>query len=340
MKKISGFIQKGFILMIAATVSLNAGCSSGNKPYSGSLVLTVDGTKIYMDEMMYHVMLAAMQGELYASFVGNGEGYWNMKTEDGSTMREAMKNMALENAVKYQLFYQLALKDGYTLTEGGKQQDKGKVDNILNNMGEEQLNTIGLTKEKLLSIQDKITIASKYYDNYVNNLGVDEEAIKTQYKATDYKQYDIQYIYAGKENKEALTIILEAAKTAEDITALAKDTVLNYGKLSFLEGDNTFGEESGLEETIKVMDVGEVSDIVETVKGFYIIKLVDNTSTRIYDTAVKKAVDHAVDTAFDSAYESLKKEHKIEIKENVWNKVEIDKTIINSIIKATGNIGE
>ena len=329
-----GFIHISLFLLTAVFLLFSTGCSLNNRPYSQTLAFVVDDSKVYMDEMMYHVLLAAMQGELYASFVGNGENYWDMKNEDGSTMREALKEMALTNAVRYELFYQLAQKEGYTLSQEEKEQSKSKADNIVGNMGEEQVKALGLTKEKLLVIQEKIAVATKYYDSFVKKLKVDEAAVKAEINETDYKQYDIEYIYAGKENKEALEALLVKAQKTEDITTLGKEGILNSGKISFLEGDNTFGDETNLEGIILAMNPGEVSDLVETVKGYYIIKLTDNSSRTKYEQAVKEAVDVAEQKAFTAAYNELKQKHKIEINTRNWNKIDIDKTIKTSFNKA------
>jgi foldase protein PrsA len=304
------------------------GCSKQAKAKIDTLVLTVDDSKIYLDEMMYHVMLAEMQGQLYESFVGEGDSYWDIKNDEGITMAEATKDMAMENAIKYELLYNIALDEGYELSEEEKAVSISKVDNILNNIQGEQLQSTELTKEKLIEIQDKIAIATKYYDDFVKTLGVDETAIKANINQVDYKQYDIEYIFAQEQNYDTLNSLLADAKTAEDFTTLVQDTDVTSGTLSFLEGEDTFGEETNLEDEIKVMKAGEVSDVIQTVKGYYIIKLVDNTSTEKYDSAVNEALDNAVVDAFNVEYEAIKKEHTITIKQKIWDQIELGSTVI------------
>jgi foldase protein PrsA len=164
----------------------------------------------------------------------------------------------------------------------------------------------------------------------MEGLGVDEDAIKAKFDLKDYKQYDIEYIYGGKDNKDKLTALLDKAEKAEDLTTLTENTDLNSGKLSFLAGEDTFGEEDNLENIITSMKVGEVKGIIETVKGYYILKLDNNTSTTKYDDAVKKAVKDAETKAFDTAFADLKKEHTITVKNSVWDKVEVGKSIITA----------
>ena len=319
-----------FSLILGLVVIMTTGCSTVDKPYADTLVLTVDDSKVYLDEMMYHVMLAEMQGQLYASFTGDGEDYWNIKTEDGISMGEAMKDMAMQNAIRYEMFYKMAVEEGYELTDSDKEMGKSKVDNILKNIQPDQLELTELSNEKLIQIQDKITLATKYYENYIKTLNVNEEAIKAKFNPDDYKQYDIQYIFAQKDDYKELESLLDKAKETDDLTTLTDGTKVSSGELSFLAGQGTFGEEEILEETIKHMNENEVSNITATSKGYYIIKLIDNTSTKKYDSAVKEAVEKATTDAFDKAFLDLKKDHKIKINEKVWKKIKMGSTIIKT----------
>lgn len=318
-KKILGVLLAGIMIFAA-------GCA-GKYPEPDSLVLTVDNNKVYMNEMMYHVMLEKLQGDLYASFLGDETGeYWEMKTDNGKTMREAALDQAMENAIKYELFYQMAKEDNYTLTEEEKNISADKVENILKNVPAKQLEEYNLTKEKLVEIQDKIAAATDYYNKYVDTM-IDREAIKAGIKAEDYEQYNIEYIYGNTEQKELVLELLDKATTATDFGDLVKDTGLNSGKLNFLKGDNTFGEEDNLEGVITSMTAGTVSDLVETVKGFYIIKLKSNTATTEYDKAVKDAIDAALSQVFDKNFDEFKKDHKITVNNKIWKQVRIgDKT--------------
>ena len=330
MKKVSKFINVSLILMLIASLAFATGCKKEEKSNSETLVLTVDDSKVYLDEMMYHIMLAEMQGQLYASFVEGEENYWDILNDDGSTIGEASKDLAIQNAIKYELFYQLAIKEGYTLTEEEKEISKSQADNIIKSVEPTQFQSTELTEEKLLQIQEKIAIGIRYYNDYLIKLGVDEEAIKAKIPTADYKQYDIQYIFAGEQQYDDLKSLLEIAKTTEDLTTLTNDTNLTSGNLSFLEGAGTFGEETNLEDVIKAMAVDEVSDIVETVKGHYIIKLTDNKSTKLYDAAVRKELEKAVTEVFEPAYDALKQDHKIKIVNKVWDPIKMGSTTISS----------
>lgn len=327
MKKTGKLISIWLVLIIIGLSLQAAGCSRAAKAKSETLVLTVDDTKVYLNEMMYHVMLAEMQGELYASVLQNGEDYWDMDDGNGATMAEVAKDMAMDNAVKYQLFYDLAMQKGYEMTDEEKEISKSQAENIMLNISAEVLQKLELSEEQLLIILDKIAIATRYYNDFVKTLDVDEEVIRDTFDPADYQQYDIEYIYATKKELAELEELKEEVKNATEFDQLSDKTSLKIGNLSFLSGKDTFGEETNLEEEIVSMNPGEVSDIIETVKGYYIIRLKDNTSKDSYETAVSDAVEQAKEEAFESAYEKLKKEHQITINNKIWKKVKMGENL-------------
>lgn len=330
MKGIRKYTKASFVFIMMGILILLTGCRNEDKPYDQTLVLTVDDSKVYLDEMMYHVMLEEMYGQLYASYMGIGkeEDYWNKVDEAGVTFGEAAKDEAMDNAIRYELFYQLALDAGYSLTVEEMELAQSKADNIKVSVQPEQLKATQLKDEQLLEIQEKIILSTRYYKDYLAQLGIDEQSFKNQMDPEEYTQYDIEYIYGTKDQYEEIATLVESSKSAEDITELAKDTGLNSGKLSFQAGKDTFGEEKNLEEIIVTMEVGEVSDIIETVKGYYILRLKDNTLQEFYNKAVKDAMDKAIVEIFEPSYKALKEEHKIKINNRVWKKINMGKVTI------------
>lgn len=322
MYKVSNFYKLTVIVSILCSILLT-GCASKETPGLESLVLKVDDSEVTLDEMMYHVILEELQGQLFSTYMGNGESYWDVVGENGVTMREEAKNMAMENAIKYEIFYNLALDRDYTLTEEEKEISKAKALDIRKNIPTDKLDEYGLTEEKLIEIQEKLALSTKYYEAYLIDLGVSEESIKDKINPADYQRYDIEYLYAQLKEYDQLSALKDAASTAKSLTELSENTDLNAGSLTFLEGAGTFGEEDNLEEVIKTMKSGETSDIIETVKGYYIIRLIDNTSTKEYDKAVRQAIEKAREEAFEPAYKQLKKEHKITINKKIWKRIVI-----------------
>jgi hypothetical protein len=256
--------------------------------------------------------------------VKEGENYWDIVNEDGKTMKEATKDLAMDNAIKYELFYQLAVNDGYILTDEELTLCQDKADNIMKNVPAETLSENELTKEEIIKIQEKIALSTRYYNNLLIELNIDDAAIRAKIDPQQFQQYDIQYIFAQKQDYEVLEGVFESAKTAEDLTTVATDSKLNSGYVTFLKGEKYFGEETNLEEAIVGMQKGEVSGLIETSKGYYIIRLTDNASTSKYDEVVKAEQEKKIEEFFAPKYAEIKKDHEITINDKAWDKVEID----------------
>lgn len=148
---------------------------------SKTVVLTVDDSIVYLNELMYHIMLTKLQGELYASFL-NESDFWNKEYKDGMTMVEVMKQESMDNAIKYELLYQMALDENYTLTEDEVKDCENKVESILTSVPENDINSMELTDEKLLEIQKKIALSTTYYNEHYKDRGIDDDVAYEQMK--------------------------------------------------------------------------------------------------------------------------------------------------------------
>ncbi|WP_310602039.1 hypothetical protein [Anaerosporobacter sp.] len=146
-----------------------------------TVVVTIDKEEIYLDEVLYHVTLSRMQGQLYAAFM-NDEDYMTRDYGDGRTMGEVMKQESMDTAIRYELLYKQALKDGYELTEDEIADSKQRAESILKTIPEEDMKSTGLTEAKIILIQQKIALATRYYQNVYNDTSLEEEELYEQIK--------------------------------------------------------------------------------------------------------------------------------------------------------------
>ncbi|WP_312494235.1 peptidylprolyl isomerase, partial [Anaerosporobacter sp.] len=168
-----------------------------------------------------------------------------------------------------------------------------------------------------------------------------DKAIKEGIDKKQYKEYSTEYILvptgttdeegnvtpfsddekkAAKEKIEAIYDKVKESKNLQDgITD--GDSDVNYTDLSFLPNDeNETANKTFMKEAMK-LENGEISGIVETEEGYYIIKMVDNNATTSYDEAVDTAIQEAEGARFDQEFEKIKENYKIEINNEVWDKV-------------------
>lgn len=191
MQKKRNFLGLFLMIMVICSFSMLSGCGKTAKLEAKTQIVSVKETNITMDEMMYHMLLAKMQGELYGSFLGD-ENFWKKEIEPKVTMAEQMKQFALDNAIKYEILYQMALEKGYCLTQEEISQCEDKTADIEKTIPKEQLQALQLSKDVLEKIQEKITLSTRYYEVYIATLATDETEAKLQFEE-DYKNLKEEY---------------------------------------------------------------------------------------------------------------------------------------------------
>lgn len=179
------------MIMVICSFSMLSGCGKTAKLEAKTQIVSVKETNITMDEMMYHMLLAKMQGELYGSFLGD-ENFWKKEIEPKVTMAEQMKQFALDNAIKYEILYQMALEKGYCLTQEEISQCEDKTADIEKTIPKEQLQALQLSKDAVEKIQEKIALSTRYYEEYIATLATDETEAKLQFEE-DYKNLKEEY---------------------------------------------------------------------------------------------------------------------------------------------------
>ena len=179
------------MILVACSVSMLSGCGKTAKLEAKTKIISVKETNITMDEMMYHMLLAKMQGELYGSFLGD-ENFWKKEIEPKVTMAQQMKQFALDNAIKYEILYQMALEKGYCLTQEELSQCEDKTADIEKTIPKEQLQALLLSSDLLEKIQEKIALSTRYYEDYLKTLAADEKEANLQFEE-DYKNLKEEY---------------------------------------------------------------------------------------------------------------------------------------------------
>lgn len=180
--------KKGLICICVVTILLILGVityyitrSETNYDPITTVVLTVDEEEIYLDEVMYHLTLSRMQGQLYAAFM-NDTDYMSRDYGDGRSVGEVMKQEAMDNAIRYELLYQQAIREGYELTYEEINSSKDKTENIFITVPEEDMKNTGLTEDKLVLIQEKIALATRYYQTKYEGDNLTDQEIYEQLK--------------------------------------------------------------------------------------------------------------------------------------------------------------
>lgn len=336
------------LIVVIALVSLFLIGGVAYENLKPEYAVTIDGKKISVNKMMYNIWNVENQynymDQMYQMYYNTS--YWEMTadSETGATYADQAKDEVMNAEVSLTILYDEAIKAGYELTDDEKKEVQDDVKTIKERYSFWNRLRLGFTDSYLEKQLGKTKLVARYREDIIDGLDVDDETITAEINKDDYKEYEIGYYYVattvsdedgnstrmGKKEIEALTEEMEtfhkAAADAEDFSTLIgedDDTTIDYGSTSFIEKDGwSFASEKNLKK-IKAMAVDEISDvIVDDESGYiYFVKMVDNTSTESYDSAVDEAISDAEDEAFDEYYDEVYAKHKVSINEKVWGSV-------------------
>ena len=182
--------------------------------------------------------------------------------------------------------------------------------------------------EKVASVQ-KITVTDKEVDNFVqqeinsNQLGVSEQVFRQvirdyydwsfdEYKSSVKSQLLRKKVVArldvdGRNRAQsALRDVLGGKDFAEEVKAVSDDPLKANGGDVGTISKNT-DDPNGLIAAAKALQPGQVSQVIEGVDGFYIVKLIESKDNTIHFMKLFIAY-----TTFDKQFAQLKKDGKIQ----------------------------
>ncbi len=311
-------------------------------------LLTVDGEKYHLDDLSYYIYNTEYQYDYYDQMFGGSGSYWNMSAdESGTTMRDIAKQDALDTAVYNEVLYNEAIAEGYALTEEEKTSIDTNAATLLENMTEGTIQNGNFTKASLVESLGKTTLVSRYRQDKIDALAIDDAAITAEISRDEYRQYDIEYLFTSNKTTDAegksidmtaeekaaalatLNTYYEKAKATEDWSTLLPEDekVVSYRTYDFIESDTTFDDD--FKKQIMAMENGAIGEVHETDTGYYVVRMINNNSSESYDTAVEDAITDAENEGFDTLYEEILAKHEFKINDSALKSLNMGSTILS-----------
>jgi len=316
-------------------------------------IAKVNGRIVTKAEYMYYLENVKQQ-MLSESGATDAENFWEAEI-DGEKASEAAKKKALEEMLRVEMACIKAEEKGLTVSEDELKQIRATV-KATDSASKAQVDSVkemtGLSDDGLISVFTKTALASAYATDLNQN---DPEAL-TPSKEEIAAAYEQEYVHVKHiliSNTENTTATDEAegeatTMPAEEYTAQQKElaeSVLQKAKAGedFDRLVQTYGEDPGMESTPEgytftkgqmvaafesasyALEVGAISDLVETEYGWHIIKRYKlPTSGTSYDEAVQTLTSSLAQDKYNAILDSYKSEMTIEIHQNVIDGVKVD----------------
>lgn len=220
------------------------------------LILTVNGEKIYLEDMMYDIYMSESTGnymdELYKQ--NYGSSYWEAESKDGITNAELLKDNTLESMMQRTMMYDEAVAAGYALTNEELTECDDNATSAFEKLTAEEKNKTGLTKELIVNYYQKKALADRYKQDWIDSFDIDDAAIIADISKEDYRQYDIQYYYIPYEKTDdnGQTVDMsddEKAEAKAELEASYKDIKSLDDFTTYINSDTAAEGEQAEEET-------------------------------------------------------------------------------------------
>lgn len=137
-------------------------------------VVTVDGKELTLKEVAFYVAYeeTTIEEQAYIYDPENPKSYWNLHI-DGQFIRVAGKQAALDMAIHDEIFYELAQKEGLTLSSEEEEMLNNKEMDFWSDLTDEQKESLGVSEEQIMETMRHLALAEKYQNSLVEQDGND-----------------------------------------------------------------------------------------------------------------------------------------------------------------------
>ncbi len=337
-------MKKLIVLALSLLMILSVVGCSGLKVVKE--IATVDGNLISKAEYMYYLenIKAQMLTEAGISTKEEAKIFWEGEI-DGQKASDVAKNKAMEECIRTEIGVLLAKEAGNELSAETKSSIKSYVD-----AGGEQIDEIkdmtGLSDDMLKTLLEKSEYASMFAQNYYTE---NTEALTPSEEDVDERYFDEyvrvkhvlissspsqEQIEAGMSvedyrvnQKETADEVLEKAKNGEDFDALVKEYGEDPGMETSPDGytiTNNGQMVAEFEQAALALEVGEVSELVETSYGWHVLKRYELlTDGAEYESSISTITNELTTDLFNEYIDSLKGNYTIEIEQSVLDGIKV-----------------
>lgn len=85
--------------------------------------------------------------------------------------------------------------------------------------------------------------------------------------------------------------------------------------------------EASLEKVAFSMKTGEISEVIETNSGYFILYCVSDLDREATDVAKEELISKRQEEAFDTKYKEWAKSTKVKLNKELWNNISFDDTL-------------
>ena len=291
--------------------------------FSENEVFKIGSSSCDRSEIM--VYLTNMQNQYEAVY---GDQIWS-RSINGETLEDKVKNVVLARLAQIKTMNLLAESRQVTLSEEENAAVLSAAETYFSSLNDTEVEKLGLTEKKTEDMYREYALANKIYDLIIQDTNPeisDDEArtITVQHiliKTVTENADGTISPYSDKEKTKCYQKaqeVLSAAQEGEAFEALIeKYSDDSQGTLSFGKGE----QEQAFANAAFNLGNDEISGIVETSRGYEIIKCISTFNREETDRNKLKIVEKRKDEVFGQEYDSFVNSLAKNLNEPLWESV-------------------
>lgn len=336
---------KRVLTVLLSAALLAAGCGSGGEGDSafdetaGTQVADLGGEPVYLEEAVFYTRMLQEQWE-YACYDDFGEEMWQQETEDGGgTLEDALKNDVMATLTELHLLCAHADEYGVELTDAEREEIAGRAEAFMEGNTPAVLEAAGATKESVEHYLGRNALAAKVAEQIQADYTPETDGEAARVGRLTYALFSVTGTYDAEgnhtpfteEEKEAVREEAErfAARAQElsDIAAAGEEFSHTVIDVYFNETSDG-GAHELVAETARGLREGQVSGVIETEDGYYVVERVsdyDEEATAENAEELARQAKQEYLTELEAAWEQ---ETPLSIHHEVWDTVRVEELLL------------
>jgi len=271
------------VILLAISLMLLVGC--GSKRYvlttgfERTELMRINGVSTYLPEMMLYLTTVQNQyEEIY------GVDIWNQPYGDVS-LEDRVKDMVLAKLAQIKVMNLMASEYGLELTDDEKEKINKAAEDFYEGLNDAEKESLKLTRDDVYNAYLEYAMADRVYNYVIKDVNPeisDDEARTITIQQIMIKKYSLDA--NGNKVPYSVRALSEAYDTARVAQELAFTETESFEALQARYDESglktySFGRgeiEEAIEEAAFSLSKDEVSDIIDTEDGYYIIKCVSD----------------------------------------------------------------
>lgn len=260
-----------------------------------------------------------------------GREIWNVSL-DGVTLEENIKETVLAQLAQQKTMNLLARQNGVALSEEEEARVMQAAETYFQSLSEEEKSALQITVKDVEELYREYALARKVYQYIIKD-------INPEISDDEARTITVQYIYfrtcvldgTGRKIEYSEEEKQEILRKAEEVRFQLKNEEADFEELILKysdseEGTCSFGKgekDQAFEDAAFNLETDEISDIVETPDGYYLIKCISTFNRTETDANKVKIVEKRREEVFGQEYEDFVAALTRNLNEDLWQSVSL-----------------